>query len=268
METRSWPLGMIVPLQDPTPFSPFSPAEWPTALKQVARAGYQVVELAVTDPTLLDPRRVEEELLAAGLRLSSLTTGQAAGKEGLSLSSPEEGVRERAVERIKAHMTFALPHRAVVIVGLLRGVNGPLNLLVESLQECTGFSPRVKLALEPLNRGESRLINTVRQALEVVERVGAENLGLLLDSYHVLLEEGELRKAFRTAGDRLFHVHLADSERQVPGYGRLPFSQVVEALKEVNYQGALVVECFPRPSPQALVDFPKRASQVLYPSGD
>lgn len=267
MKKTTWPLGMIVPVQDPTPFSPFSPPDWPAALKEVARAGYQVVELAITDPTLVDPQKVERELVAAGLRLSSLTTGQAAGKEGLSLASPDEKVRRRAIERLQAHMALAAPHQAVVIVGLLRGASGDPEVLVESLQECTRFSQEVKLALEPLNRRESRLVNTVHQALEVLERVGAENLGLLLDTYHVHLEEGRWEEAFRAAGDRLFHLHLADDERQVPGYGKLPFPRLVEALQEMGYQGALVLESLPKPSPQAMLEFPRLAAQVLYGNG-
>jgi len=255
---------MIVPVQDPTPFSPFNPGEWRKALGEVTQAGYSAVELAVTDPTRLDPAEVAEALREAGLRLSSLTTGQAAGKEGLSLSSPDDEVRARAIRRIQDHMRLARPHRAVVIVGLLRGVEGSLDLLVESLKECARFDPSVKIALEPLNRYESRLINTVEEALEVVERVGAENLGVLADTFHANIEERKLGEAFSMAGKRLFHVHLADSNRWVPGYGHLPFREVLEALAEVDYKGTLVVESLPKPDPAATLAFPSRAEEVLW----
>jgi sugar phosphate isomerase/epimerase len=259
-----WPLGLIVPVQDTTPFSPFEPGEWVEALARVAGAGYGAVELAVTDPAKLNHDGVAEALRKAGLRLSSLTTGQAAGKEGLSLSSPDDGVRLRAIERIKDHMRLARPHEAVVIVGLLRGVEGSLDLLVESLKECARFDPSVKIALEPLNRYESHLINTVDEALEVVERVGAENLGVLADTFHANIEERKLGEAFSMAGERLFHVHLADSNRWVPGYGHLPFREVMEALAEVGYKGTLVVESFPKPDPAAMLALPGRADEVLW----
>ena len=254
---------MIVPLQDPTPFSPFPPGEWQRALGQVARAGYQAVELAVTDPRKLDLEEVAEALAGENLRLSSLTTGQAAGVEGLSLSSSEAGVRARAIERIRDHMRLAAPHGAVVIVGLLRGAAGSLDLLVESLKECVRFDADVKIALEPLNQYESRLINTVAEALEVVEKVGAENLGILFDTFHANIEERGFREAIRAAGDRLFHVHLADSNRWVPGHGHLPFPGVMAALEEIDYRGALVVEALLSPTPQALLEFPKVADRVL-----
>ena len=105
--TERWPLGMIVPLQDPTPFSPFTPEDWRSALREVAKAGYRAVELAVTDPAEIDHEQVAEALREAGLRLSSLTTGQAAGKEGLSLSSADEVVRALAIRRIQDHMRLA-----------------------------------------------------------------------------------------------------------------------------------------------------------------
>lgn len=249
----NWPLGLIVPVQDPTPFSPFSPGEWRKALQELARAGYAAVELAITDPRKLDPEEVAEALAAANLRLSSLTTGQAAGKEGLSLSSSDGQVRERAIQRIQDHMRLAAPHGAVVIVGLLRGADGSPELLVKSLAECAQFDPGVKLALEPLNRYESRLINTAREALEVVERVGVENLGILFDTFHANIEEPSIEEAIRTAGECLFHVHLADSNRWVPGFGHLPFDEVWEALAAIGYRGSMVFECFPKPGAREML---------------
>ena len=251
---RHWPLGMIVPLQDPTPFSPFSPKDWRQALKRIKTAGYDGVELAITDPAKLNPDTAKEALDSEGLRLLSITTGQAAGLEGLSLTSPDERIRRRTIERIEAHMDFASCFGAVVIVGSLRGADGDTGLLSEALRECARHAPKVRLALEPLNRYESRLVNTVADGLDVVERVDAENLGILADSFHANIEEVEIGEAFRTAGDRLFHVHLADSNRAVPGYGHLDFKQVWDALDAIDYQQALVLEPLPRPSTEALIN--------------
>jgi sugar phosphate isomerase/epimerase len=250
---RSWPLGLIVPVQDPTPFSPFLPQGWQDALARTAGAGYEVVELAITDPTSVDSTRVAADLRRAGLRLSSITTGQAAAKEGLSLSSPDDHVRRRAVERIHAHARFAAPFDAVVIVGLLRGTDGDQALLVESLRECARSAPRVRLAVEPLNRYDSRLLNTVAEALAVVDAVGAENVGLLFDTFHANIEEPEIGEAIRAAGDRLAHVHLADSNRWPPGHGHLDFRAVWDALDDIGYGGNLVLECFPKPDAEAVL---------------
>ncbi len=252
-----WPLGIIVPVQDATPFSPFAPAKWREALGEVKAAGYDGVELAITDPTKLAVSEIEEALARGGLRFLSITTGQAAAKEGLSLSSPDAGVRRRAIARIQAHMRLAHEFGAVVIIGSLRGTDGSVELLVESLRECAEEDSEVKLALEPLNRYESRLVNTVGEALAVIDRVGADNLGILFDTFHANIEEVSIGAAIRAAADRLFHVHLADSNRFVPGYGHLDFTEVWDSLAGVGYRSALVLEPFPKPDPEALLSAPK-----------
>jgi sugar phosphate isomerase/epimerase len=257
-DREKWPYGIIVPLQDPTPFSPFLPERWREGLRKTAEAGFTAVELAITDPTRVERETVAQVLEKENLRLVSITTGQAAGKEGLSLSSPDESVRERAIARIKAHMEFAKPFGAVVIVGSLRGADGDRGLLVQSLRECAAHDPDVKLAFEPLNRYETRLVNTVAEALELIEEVGAENMGILFDTFHANIEEPKFAEAIRAAGEKLYHVHLADSNRWVPGEGHLPFGEVFRTLKEIGYRGGLILECFPKPSPERLLALARR----------
>ncbi len=250
---KGWPIGLIVPLQDPTPFSPFDPGAWRTAMEQLAREGHRVVELAITDPQRLDEEEVNRALASSGLRLSSITTGQAAAKEGLSLSSPDDHLRERALERIVDHMKLAAPHEAVVIVGLLRGAEGEPSLLEESLRYCAQAMPHVRLALEPLNRYESKLVNTVQEALSLVERVGVDNLGILFDTFHANIEESSPPAALQAAGQRLFHVHLADSNRWPPGYGHLAFETLWSGLETCDYRGTLVVESLVPPDAMSLL---------------
>ncbi|MBC7099548.1 sugar phosphate isomerase/epimerase [Candidatus Bipolaricaulota bacterium] len=249
---KLWPLGLIVPVQDPTPFSAFSPAEWPESLARVHREGYEAVELAITDPTKLRPSELREALKKANLKWIAVTTGQAFWKEGLSLSSPDQRIWEKAVERFKAHMALAETFGAVVIVGLLRGKDGEKTRFLEALRECVGYRPQVRLALEPLNRYETSLVNTVREALEILDSLGAENLGLLFDTFHANIEEASFSEPIRIAGDRIFHVHLADSNRFIPGFGHIPFPDIWRALEDVGYRGGLVLECLPKPHPQAL----------------
>lgn len=240
-----FPLGLIVPVQDPTPFSPFVPARWPEALSEVAEVTYETVELAITDPTRLSPDEVATALGRAGVRLCAITTGQAAALEGLSLSTPDDSLRERAVERILAHMRLARRFGAVVIVGSLRGREGSLDLLVDSLKACAAHEPETRLVLEAINRYESTLACTVADALAVIDRVGMDNVGVHFDTFHANIEERTLAGAIRSAADRLQHVHLADSNRWVPGHGHLSFDEVWQALAEIGYGGSLVLEALP-----------------------
>ena len=248
-----WPVGLIVPMQDPTPFSPFCADEWQQALDVVSAAGFDGVELAITNPTLLEASEVAEALKTRGLRLLSITTGQAAGLEGLSLSSDDQDIRRRAVARICDHMAFAERFGAVVIVGSLRGADGNMDILHESLAECAASKPTVRIALEPLNRYESRLLNSIESTVKLIERIGAANLGVLFDTFHTNIEEVSIPKAIALAGDRLVHVHLADSNRWVPGYGHFDFTVLWEALSRISYSHSLVLEPLPRPSADELL---------------
>ncbi len=248
-----WPVGLIVPMQDPTPFSPFQPEEWLHALDVVAASGFDGVELAITNPTLLEVAEVAEALEARSLRLLSITTGQAAGLEGLSLATEDQAVRRRAIQRICDHMTFAERFGAVVIVGSLRGADGDMELLHESIKECASFKPSVHLALEPLNRYESRLLNTVESTLALVGSIGAGNLGVLFDTFHANIEEVSISEAIALAGERLFHVHLADSNRWVPDSGHFDFAVVWKALEQLSYPHSLVLEPLLRSSADELL---------------
>jgi len=251
--SQKWPLGLIVPVQDPTPFSPFSPEEWPESLGRVRSAGYSCVELAITQPAHVQPSQLETLLGKTDLKWVSITTGQAFWKEGLSLSSPDDKVREQALARVKAHMDLASPFGAVVIIGLIRGKEGEKTLLRDALRECADFRKDVRLALEPLNRYETSLLHTVAEALEFIEALNRKNVGILFDTFHANIEEASIAEAILFAKDRLFHVHVADSNRWIPGFGHLDFSKVWEALDKVNYKGSLVLECLPKPDPLFLL---------------
>jgi len=250
---RGWPLGLVVPLQAPSQFSPFFPDQWQEALAEVANAGYEGVEFAIIDPTRVEKKTVKMALEKKRLRFFAIATGQAAEAEGLSLSAKDDKVRERAVQRIKDHMQLAKEFGSVVIIGTLRGVEGDKELLIEALRECCAFDGGVKLALEAINRYETRLINTALEALRIVDRVGAENLGVHLDTFHANIEEASIKKAFELTKGKLFHVDIADSNRWAPGYGHLNWSEVWDALENIGYEGHLIVECFGRPSKAAVL---------------
>ena len=103
------------------------------------------------------------------------------------------------------------------------------------------------LCLEPLNRYETGLIHTVAEGLELLERVGAGNLGLLLDTFHMNIEEPDLAVAIRTAGERLFHFHVADSNRWYPGAGHVDFGHLLVVMDEIGYTGYVSGEFMPLP---------------------
>ena len=225
-------------------------------IAKIARWGYNGVELAVRDPALVDGEALERAVKAHGLAVPAIGTGQAWGEERLSFTSSDPAVRRAAIERIQAHIPLAQRFGALIIIGLIRGVTPPgqtqaqsLDYLVAALNECTAQADihGVRLAVEPLNRYETDLIPNVDEGLRLLERVGAGNLGLLLDTFHMNIEEPAIEASIRRCGEHIFHFHVADSNRWHPGAGHLDFRAILHALDETGYQGWVSGEFMPLP---------------------
>jgi len=227
-----------------------------TNLAQIASLGYDGVELAIRDPKLINLELLDGLVRAHGLSVPAIGTGQAWGEEGLSFTDPDPEVRYAAIERIKSHIPVAAHFGSVVIIGLLRGIVKPgvehsqaMDWLVEALRECSDAArPHgVRLALEPINRYETTLINNTTEGLNLIDRVGADNFGLLLDTFHMNIEEVDIEASIRACGERIFHFHVADSNRWHPGAGHLDFATILKTLFATDYQGWVSGEFLPKP---------------------
>jgi sugar phosphate isomerase/epimerase len=225
-------------------------------VRRIAGWGYDGVELAIREPALVDADDLIRVVSTQGLAVPAIGTGQAWGEEGLSFTDPEPLVRAAAVQRTLSHIPFASRTGATIIIGLLRGIVGPgvseataMDWLVGALRDCCAEAEPhgVRLALEPINRYETTLVNTLAQGLALLERVGAENMGLLPDTFHMNIEEPVMEAGIRACGDRIFHFHVADSNRWHPGAGHLDFASILDALSTTGYQGYVSGEFMPLP---------------------
>jgi len=225
-------------------------------LAKIAGLGYEGVELAIRDPVLVDGDKLKIKLTAQSLKVPAIGTGQAWGEERLSFTSPDLAIRKAAISRIKSQIEFAQKFNALVIIGLIRGVSPTgqakdqsIRWLIESLQDCLEIASAqgVCMALEPLNRYETDLIHTVGEGLELIHQIGSPNLGLLLDTFHMNIEEPDMQDSIFRAGEQIFHFHVADSNRWYPGGGHLDFKTILHALKSTGYQGWISGEFLPVP---------------------
>ncbi len=225
-------------------------------LSKIASLGYQGVELAVRDPSLVDADALERLVHHHGLVVPAIGTGQAWGEERLSFTDPDEAIRRRAIERVKSHIALASRLDALIIVGLIRGVVKAgvtplqaMDWLVQALVECaaTAEGRNVSLVLEPINRYETSLINTAQQGLDLIQRVGAPNFGLLLDTFHMNIEEPDIQSSIAACGSHIFHFHVADSNRWHPGAGHLDFRSILGSLEAIGYTGWVSGEFMPYP---------------------
>jgi sugar phosphate isomerase/epimerase len=241
-------------------------ADFEANVSRLAMLGYDGAELAVREPASLDTARVKALLSARHLDVPALGTGQAYVEEHLSFTDPDASVRERAIARIESHVALAHEFNALVILGLIRGKMQPgvssaraHRCMLDALKQVarTAGAQRVRLVIEPINRYETDLINTVGEALALIDDIGADNVGILFDTFHANIEEPHIEESLRLCGSRLLHVHIADSNRRYPGAGHTDFARIIATLREMNYAGWVSAEILPQP------DFERAAQQTV-----
>jgi sugar phosphate isomerase/epimerase len=226
------------------------------AFEMASELGYDGVELHLRQPGDINRAAVEQLMADHGLQVPALGTGMAAGEDGLTFADADPDIRRRAVQRIKEQVDLAASLNAAVCIGLIRGAAGSDEskhaLVLRHTEECchAAHDMGVTLLVEPINRYETNYVNTVEDALDMVSRIGAPNLKLLIDTFHMNIEEVDIASAVRHAGPHLGYVHLVDSNRQAPGHGHTDFQSVLQALMDVDYNGYLSFETLPLPNPR------------------
>lgn len=221
-------------------------------LHEIRSHGFDGVEIARFDFEGFASAEVRRAVENAGLECTfcSALTGE------LSLISDDAAVRRRAQEFLLRGIQTAAEIGASVFIGPFcspvgyqagrrrthdewqRAIEG-LQLLGDTLDEY-----KVTLAHEPLNRFETYFVNTAAEALELCDAVGHPRIGVLLDTFHANIEEKNLGAAFRSLGSRLRHVHACENDRGTPGSGHVEWDEVWSALRDVNYDGWVVIESF------------------------
>ena len=216
--------------------------------------GFDVLELAIEDTERVTAEAVREAGEREGMGFS--VCGAFGPDRDLSHEDP--AVRRTGVEYVKACVDLAAGIGAPNFVGPMYSAVGKTRMLapdereqqrrwaVESIKEVAEHAAAkgVRLAVEPLNRFETDLVNTAEQALELCDRVGADNVGILLDTFHMNIDEKSLGGAVELVGERLFHVHSCENDRGTPGTGHIEWSELLAALRAIDYRGQLVIESF------------------------
>jgi sugar phosphate isomerase/epimerase len=256
----------------PVPVAFFS-GTLPERLDKAAALGYEGVELMVLDPDRLDAPALRQEIRARRLEVAAIGTGAQFLVDKLTLLADDPAIEKRALGRFWKLAVFAAACGApLVTIGSYRGKlawggAGARERLVRTLRRCaeTAAAHGVRVALEPLNRYESDVVNTAAEGMALADEIAHPAFGLLLDTYHVNIEEPNIAGAFRTAAPRLWHVHLGDSNRLPPGQGHFDFALVVNTLRELGYAGYLSAELLARPDPDTAAQATIEAMRRLVP---
>lgn len=237
--------------------SPFSTQSF-DVLRKAKAAGYDLIEIAVEDRELIDWNALKRTCRELNLKLS--VSGAFGMDRDISSDRPE--IRANGLSYIIDCLEIANDLESPVFGGPLYSAVGKTRLVsadqkkqerqwcLEGLYEASKRAEQlgVTLALEPLNRFETDMVNTVDQAISLVDELNSRYLKILLDTFHSNIEEKNIPASIRKLGDRLVHVQANENDRGTPGTGHLDWVGMRDAFQDIGYRGSLVIETFGAPS--------------------
>ena len=226
-------------------------------IARAAELGYDGVELHFTNPAQADAAGIAAALKKTGLRLTALGTGRAYVNEGLSITDPDESRRSAAISRLREFIDLAGQFSAKVIIGCMRGniasdaeLPAALERLRGSMTELDRYAGErcVEIVFEPINRYENNFLCSMEEISRFIRESGLRHTGLLMDTFHMNIEEADLSRSIHMCAPEIQYVHLADSNRRYPGAGHSDLRGVIHALKQIGYEGTISAEILPWPT--------------------
>lgn len=225
-----------------------------TLFKQFKRWGFDSVELAIEDPSHIDPKYVKAKLDRAGLVCGSVCAAMGPDRDLRGNKKQQRTGLTYMKALIDQMVTLDCPS----LIGPVYSAVGRADAysynekkkqwatVVRNLKTlCQHAKKRGKqICLEPLNRFETDFINTCEQGLKMIKDVGSPVLKLHLDTFHANIEEKDQGKAIRKAGKQLAHFHACGCDRGTPGNDHIDWDGIAKALKAIKYQGDVVIESF------------------------
>ena len=229
----------------------------------LSKLGYDGVEFMTLNPGRLNWAEVKEGARAHGLSVALVCTGEIFGQLKLSYTDPDPGKRREAISRSKEIIDFASYLDANINIGRIRGQyckelsrEETQELAAQAFAELSDYAApkNVKIALETVTIMQTNFINTLAEGLSMVKRVNRDNFRLMMDVFHLNLEEKDLFEAIRTYSPYNIHVHLADNNRRYPGHCGLDFHKIIRTFRDCGYDGAFTTEIFQIPDMQGAAE--------------
>lgn len=222
--------------------------------ERIKNMGFDAVEIPVEDPELINISEVREGLKE--FELTPIICG--AFGPSRDLTHEDASVHQQCFNYLRACFEICNGLGADFLAGPMysavgkarmlsqEGRNREWDLAVHNLKKVCAMAADfgVSLAIEPLNRFESDLVNTSADVVRLVEDINHQSAGILLDSFHMTIEEKDIRAAIVKAGKKLIHVQVSENHRGIPGTGLTPWQDFREGLLEVGYEGTVSIESF------------------------
>jgi D-psicose/D-tagatose/L-ribulose 3-epimerase len=234
--------------------SPFTTASVEELFPKISQMGFDVVEIAVEDPALIDVAKVKKALELYGLK-ASICGAFGASRD---LTSTDSSVHENCLSYIEACLDICVALDVNFFGGPMYSAVGKARMIpaeqrkaewdlaVKNLRKvCLMAEARaLKIALEPLNRFESDLVNTAEDVLRMVNDIDHPAAQIMLDGFHMSIEEKDVEQAIITAGDKLIHLQVSENYRGTPGTGQTPWHSYRRGLEAIQYNGIVTIESF------------------------
>jgi len=223
-------------------------------IAKAEQMGFDLFEVAFEDPENTDL----DEVRRAFQNSKVVPSVCGAFGPGRDISSDDPAIQKQGMEYIASCIEAARAWGSKVVGGPMYACVGKARALPDNerkkerersaaaLKELAQHAARygIMLAIEPLNRFENDMINTVEQAMAYLDLVNEPNVGLHVDLFHAHIEEDDIGAALRLAGDRLLIVHASENHRGTPGKGQVRWNEVAAALHDIGYQGSVTIESF------------------------
>lgn len=255
-------------------FSPFLASQWREGFRWAKQGGLDGVELIVSDPNLLKVDLIQGELEDLRLGVATIATGQATALEGFSLTSFNSHERFLAVQRCCDDIDFSVElGKPNVTIGLIRGRGcdgwggAEREVLKKELHKVADYAAAkgVTLNLEPINRYEVRLLNSVEDTAAFLQEMGRpKHVGILYDTFHANIEDLGQEHVIQNYGAYIVHVHFADSNRRLPGEGHIDYQKIKKALDGIGYSGWVSLEMLSIPSQQYVQENMKARMAAIF----
>jgi 5-keto-L-gluconate epimerase len=231
-------------LPDPSSYRDWS--EFDADLACMKRAGYDAVELQIPDPVLFDESRVRRALDAAGFTMRAFQSGATYYSRGNCLCTADEAIRRRTVALLKSFIDLAARWKALIVFGSLQGrltdepdrARGEARIraaILEVGRYATDLG--VTLAFEPVQHGEVGFHNTIAEVAELVRGLNLSGVRMMIDTFHMNIEERDMLAPIAPIRDIMAHVHLSETNRDILGEGHWPTAAFLAELKRLDYSG-------------------------------
>jgi len=234
--------------------SPLTTGELAELAPLVAKMGFDWIEVPLESLDDLDCSKAAYIIRDNGLGVSTC----AAMGPDRDLIHPDMAIQENGMNYIRQCIDATHTIGGTNLVGPIYSAVGrvwqqtseerakDVDTLVKNLSTLAAYAgdQGVVLCIEPLNRFETSFINIAAQAIEVIDRINHSACKIMLDTFHMNIEEKSLGAAIRATGSRLAHVHTCENDRGAPGSGNVTWNEFAEALRDIHYDGPLVIESF------------------------